>query len=288
MSWVLRIVGAAASILFWLLPSATTVTYPKVGGAESENDGRWPFGWLRSAYKDWQQRRRQKVYKEIIHFVVDHCLFIWAQTLRQGFVFLNSKCPQTVYEHVVNLINTFIIEAREEELSPSEIMEGVCGAIVHEMDEAATGKDKARLSKGRRTSREKKRVWWPQSSWIPQPGKLNEHWLSTYNKTRPVADRFVKKTASKELSRAIMWYFDAFHNGMSRVWVLLRDCHYEELVFEAIHEGVDARDFYVDAIINIEHARIRMRVVRAYEEAVVRGEQDLVELPIRKRSLTRT
>lgn len=274
-----RLTWVAVFLIFlWLLPSTTSVSHPRVEGVARGEQLPLFLSWLRKKVRGRRRRTRISRYAQIYRFIADYCEAIWSKLIRQGFVDLESGHPQTVQQHRLSLRKLFVEEALLEGYSLEEIMEGICGADVHEIDEAALRKDRARLSKKRRTSRKKARVWWPISSWIPQPGELNDNWLESYRRFRPFADRFVREKVDRKLSGVIMWYFDAFHTMMGRVWILLRDCHYEELVFEAIAEGVDARDFYVDAIANIEHGRIRMKVMRAYEEAVARGEQESVEI----------
>jgi len=266
----------------WLLPSTATFSQSGVGKAVGASEKHSPLvGWLSRRVEERRRSRRIKLYAEIYRFVAEHCESVWSGTTRRGFVALDSKRPQTVQEHRLRLRWIFIEEAFREGLSLSEIMEGVCGADVHETDEAASGKDKARLPLPSHRSRRARFVigWWPDHPWIPQPGGLSEEWVASYRAGRSEVVKFLaKKRVRKDVAQAILRYIDNFHLGMSRVWVLLRDCHYLELVREGIREKVPARHFALDAVTNIVYPSIRLKVLQEYGEAVKRGEQEPLEI----------
>jgi hypothetical protein len=95
---------------------------------------------------------------------------------------------------------------------------------------------------------------------------VSEQWLEGYATSRPIAFAFLREKCGWVWAVIIIRYYDFFHVGMDPVSVLLRDCHYAEVVYEALHEGVPADHFYREAIACIHDNHIRTEVNKAFEE----------------------
>jgi len=212
------------------------------------------------------------VHRKICNVAEMYCYPVLAKEVKKGFVRLGSANPQTVWDHVCAVMRRFYQEAQRRGLSRYEISLGLMRIIIHELDEVVRG-DRPRWNyPHRRAKREQAaKLWQIEEGWIPPAaGDVSPRWRADYEESRPVALIFLRKNVGWFWAWILIRYYDAFHVGMDRVSILLRDCHYAETVEEGLNEEVEVHHFWLEANAGIADPFMRAELTQIYEAS--RGE----------------
>lgn len=211
--------------LVWL---STPVTSPNGMKPRTQGDGDGATGTKRVAKGEWgwptfDQDVSNERLLELDERFLAPCHNGLYQRLRQGQVDFGVRVPQTVGEHVANLVNLVDDYKELKGFTERDVLVMSLMAKVHEISEIMTDDiPQFELPEDFSERRRFLKVWVP-----PTPKAERARWLIEWRVERPFIEAMCVGL-SLEDRRIILYLFDRFYLGRDKLAKLLRDFHYLE------------------------------------------------------------
>jgi hypothetical protein len=179
-----------------------------------------------------------------------------ALVIREGLPNRGATGDQTVLEHSLRQKRDVEAEARREGYPENVVFELGTAALVHDMVEGVTGRDRALFRGARFTPR--------GNEWIPEAsGGVAERRRRRHYEERPKLEAALSEVSDSSVVREILRLCDeASLNTEDARWILFRDVHVRGDVEAAIRLGADPTDLFIEANVIVDSPRIRAEIQR--------------------------